>query len=179
MTGFMGAGKSEVGSRLAGRMGIPFVDLDARIESRSQLPVAAIIERRGEAAFRDLEHQSLSALCNEPGDLVVATGGGLPTFERNRSLLRANGTSLWLDPPFEVILKRLGPEDRARRPLLGSDAAARELFEERRRAYRAAADLRLRPAAGESPDETVESALALLGHRGRIRPDDPSSAGPA
>ena len=58
LTGFMGAGKSAVGSRLAAKMGIHFVDLDSVIEREAQRPVAGIFETGGERMFRQLEHES-------------------------------------------------------------------------------------------------------------------------
>ena len=55
LTGFMGCGKTTVGSLLARRLGAPFVDLDLEIERRAGMTVREIFERQGEPAFRSME----------------------------------------------------------------------------------------------------------------------------
>ena len=61
LTGFMGTGKSVVGREVARRLGRPFVDMDAEIESRAGKPIARIFSEDGETVFRQME----SALCQE------------------------------------------------------------------------------------------------------------------
>lgn len=157
----MGAGKSAVGSRLAARMETDFVDLDSIIEVEADLPVAEIFAREGEDGFRRLEHSVLRGVCSAERDRVVATGGGTPASRENRDLMRTSGMTLWLDPPLELILSRLGDKSRSRRPLFESPARARELFRQRRAAY-AAADLRVEPVEGDSADQTVQRVIDCL-----------------
>ena len=52
LAGFMGAGKSTVGSRLARQLGWHFVDLDERIEQAAGITIPQFFERHGEPAFR-------------------------------------------------------------------------------------------------------------------------------
>ena len=49
LVGMMGAGKTAVGRALAGRIGVPFLDSDAEIESAANMSIAEIFERDGEA----------------------------------------------------------------------------------------------------------------------------------
>jgi shikimate kinase len=94
---------------------------------------------------------------------VIATGGGATTVSANVAVMRATGTAVWLDPPFEVILDRLDSTGRRTRPLFSSPAEARALFQERRVSY-SVADIRLAVAAGESASGVAERVLrALLG----------------
>lgn len=159
LTGFMGAGKTVVGQALAALLGCRFVDLDRRIEARTGLSVEEIFERRGEEAFRDLEHRALAGTADlRPA--VIATGGGLMTFERNRELLRRLGVSVWLDPSFDTILARLDEDGRRRRPLFRDPDRARRLHRERLAAY-ARADFRIAVEAVETAEE-VAARIARL-----------------
>lgn len=156
LTGFMAAGKTAVGKALAAILGYRFVDLDSEIEARAGCSVREIFARRGEAAFRELEHEALRATASDRR-LVVATGGGTVTFERNRALIRRLGTSVWLAPAFETLLARLDEEERAQRPLLGDPQQARELYRQRLDAYRRA-DIRI----GVDADETAAGVAARI-----------------
>ena len=51
----MGAGKTAVGTAVARRLGVPFLDSDREIEKAAQMTIAEIFERDGEAFFRDRE----------------------------------------------------------------------------------------------------------------------------
>ena len=108
LTGFMGAGKTTVGRLLAERLRVPFVDLDAEIEARSGLAVRDLFARHGEPEFRRIEQQLLvEALARDP--LVLATGGGTLVDADNLALAKESGLVVWLNPPFAVIARRIGP----------------------------------------------------------------------
>ncbi|WP_462137462.1 shikimate kinase, partial [Candidatus Mycalebacterium sp.] len=91
LTGFMGAGKTTVGSILAGKIGAQFCDLDAFISARESASVDDIISLRGEAEFRKLESEALVAMCEKPGFGVIATGGGIVLSESNRAAMKQAG----------------------------------------------------------------------------------------
>jgi shikimate kinase len=60
LVGFMGAGKTTVGTLLAAGLGLPFTDSDQVIEQRAGRPVRQIFAEDGEPAFRALEHQVIA-----------------------------------------------------------------------------------------------------------------------
>ena len=62
LVGFMGAGKTTVGRRLAERLGWRFVDLDDRIREREGREIGEIFRDPGEEYFRKLESECLRAL---------------------------------------------------------------------------------------------------------------------
>lgn len=155
LIGFMGAGKTSVGSRLAVRMGVEFVDLDREIERMAGRSVPELFAERGEQGFRDLESEALERLADVEDDLVIATGGGSANRPENVEFMRATGVTLWLDPSFEAILGRLSSEGRSRRPLFSSPSQARALYEERRDGY-AGAGLRVVVGPADSSDEIAE-----------------------
>ena len=73
LVGLPGAGKSKVGSLLAGHLGIDHIDTDALIVERDGRPIADIFATDGEAAFRVMETEAVAeALTHEA---VVSLGG--------------------------------------------------------------------------------------------------------
>lgn len=116
LVGFMGAGKSSLGRRLAERLGCPFIDLDRRIEAAEGRSIPEIFGAVGEAGFRALERDGLRALEHEPPG-VVATGGGTPCFFDNMDWMNARGITIYLCVSAEVLSRRLS-QKREQRPLL-------------------------------------------------------------
>ena len=57
LTGYMGAGKTSVGRRVAGRLGRSFTDADRVIEEQAGMPIPEIFSRRGERWFRRTEER--------------------------------------------------------------------------------------------------------------------------
>jgi shikimate kinase len=117
LTGFMGSGKSHTGERLAGLLGLPFIDLDAEIEGRTGQTITDIFAGRGEAAFRELERDTLHEVAGQTDAFVLSTGGGAPCFHDNMRWMNEQGTTVFLDPPLSVLLGRL-EAGREHRPLL-------------------------------------------------------------
>jgi shikimate kinase len=115
LVGMMGAGKSSVGRRLAGRFGIPFVDADAEIEEAAGMSIAEIFETHGEAYFRSGEARVIARLL-EQGPQVLATGGGAFMNPQTRTRIRDKGISVWLKAEIDVLTRRL--RRRNDRPLL-------------------------------------------------------------
>ena len=64
LLGYMGSGKSTIGSALASAIGLPYLDLDHQIEQLSQKTVSEIFETKGEIYFRRLESQLFNELLN-------------------------------------------------------------------------------------------------------------------
>src|SRR5258708_21559622 len=66
LVGLMGAGKTSIGRRLAGRFGLPFVDVDHEIEAAAGCAIETIFELHGEEAFRDYERRVIKRLLDRP-----------------------------------------------------------------------------------------------------------------
>ncbi len=90
LTGFMGSGKSTVGRLLAAQLAWHFSDLDAEIERHTGLPISQIFEQKGEAVFRDIEHECLTRILGSASErdarMVLALGGGTFAQPRNAAL---------------------------------------------------------------------------------------------
>jgi shikimate kinase len=163
LVGMMGAGKSSVGRRLAARLGIPFVDADAKIEEAAQMTIADIFETYGEADFRSAEARVIARLL-EGGPQVLATGGGAFMNAETRAAVRAKGVTFWLKADFEVLLRRV--KRRSDRPLLKTGDPAetlKRLMAERYPVY-AEADVTIH--SRDVPHEKiVDEILASLSER--------------
>ena len=131
LVGFMGAGKTTVGQRLAGRLGLPFADADVEIADRAGIPVPQIFAERGEPAFRELEHSTIASLLAGPR-LVLALGGGAVEHEQTRRLLKAAEHTIYLHVRYEAALDRVGGDDG--RPMLRRPDLA-EVYRRRLVAY--------------------------------------------
>lgn len=133
LVGMPGSGKSTVGREVAGRLGVPFVDLDEEVERRSGATVSQIFASEGEAGFRTLEARALvDASRQDPS--VVACGGGVVLEPANRITLRNTGTCVYLDVPLGVLEERVEPA--ADRPLIRAEGDLERLLAEREGLYR-------------------------------------------
>ncbi len=141
LVGPMGSGKTTLGRRAAGRLGLRFIDCDEEIEKRTGASVNLIFDIEGEAGFRQRETRLLEELGRREG-VLIATGGGVVTVPRNRALLRERGFVVWLPTSVERQLKRL-EMDRKRPLLQAPDRRARleALANERDPLYEEVADL--------------------------------------
>jgi shikimate kinase len=141
LVGPMGSGKSAVGRHLAKILHMPFLDSDAEIESRTGVDIPFIFEKEGEAGFRRRENEVIESLTAQ-SNIVLATGGGAIVADKNRKLLGARGTVVYLHATVEQQERRTrrGRE----RPLLeGGDRSQilRDLMQVRDPLYRAIADI--------------------------------------
>jgi XRE family aerobic/anaerobic benzoate catabolism transcriptional regulator len=112
LIGLRGAGKSTLGAKLAGRLGVPFIELDRVIEQESGVALSVIFDLYGQSGFRRLERRCLEQIFERHPRFVLATGGSLVsehgTFER----LLAACFTVWL---------RATPEDHMQRVIAQGD----------------------------------------------------------
>ncbi|MBL8836301.1 MAG: shikimate kinase [Alphaproteobacteria bacterium] len=160
LVGLMGAGKSAIGRRLAGRLGLPFVDADREIELAAGCTIDEIFERFGEPAFRDGERRVILRLLGEPVH-VLATGGGAFIDPEIRAAVKARGLSVWLKADIELLVRRVSR--RSDRPLLKREeprVVLERLMAVRHPIY-AEADITVESADGP-PEAMVERVIASL-----------------
>lgn len=160
LVGLMGAGKTCIGTRLARKLGMGFVDADDEIETAADCTIEEIFAQYGEQAFRDGERRVIARLLD--GDpRVVATGGGAFVNQETRDNVRRQGISVWLKADIDVLLQRVSR--RNNRPLLKNGdkrQTLERLIEERYPTY-GEADLTVESGA-ESPDITVAKVIEAL-----------------
>lgn len=162
LVGLMGAGKSAVGRRLAARLGIPFIDADAEIETAAGCSIGDIFARHGEAAFRDGERRVIARLLKSEPVHVMATGGGAFMDPDTRALVAKKALSVWLRADLDVLFRRVSR--RGHRPLMKTAdprATLARLIEERYPVY-AKADIVVDSKDGPI-DAMVERVARAIG----------------
>lgn len=116
--GLMGAGKTAIGRKVAGLLGLPFIDSDHEIESVSRMTVPELFEHYGEAEFRSLEQRVILRLL-ENGPQVLSTGGGAFMNPQTQEAIHAHGVSVWLKADLDLLMDRVSKKQN--RPLLRND----------------------------------------------------------
>lgn len=116
LSGFMGSGKSNIGRRVAKKLGCPFHDMDRYIESKEGMAITEIFAQKGEAYFRSLETAVIPEFLEEEA-VVVACGGGIIMNPDNVDAIHAGGGIIcFIDVPVAALQERLKADKR--RPLL-------------------------------------------------------------
>ncbi len=115
LVGMMGCGKTAIGSRLAGAMEMPFIDLDNEIEKHEGMSVSDMFEKYDEEYFRRKERQTIEDILNSKL-CVLATGGGAFMNYNTRQLIKKLGISVYIRADYEVLLERVSRKKS--RPLL-------------------------------------------------------------
>jgi len=133
LVGLPASGKTSAGALLAGLLGMPFVDLDERVEREAGRSIPDLFEDEGEDGFRRRERAALEGVA-AGGPAVLATGGGTVELPENRAILRDRFVTVWIKAdPAAVAARSAG----SGRPLLSGDveAGVRRLYERRRAWY--------------------------------------------
>jgi len=159
LTGFMGVGKTRVGTQLAKDLGYLFIDTDSLIEADQQQAITSIFAKFGEPYFREVEAKIIRDITQREGQ-VVSTGGGAVIVAGNREAFKKAGLVVCLTAPPEVIYERIKHE--THRPLLQTAdplAKIRELLESRAQFY-AQADITI-----DTSKKSVEDVIQTIKER--------------
>ena len=96
LIGLRGAGKSTLGKLLAHKRGVPFIELDKRIEATSGLQLDAIFEFYGQSGFRRFERQALEAVLESEPRFVLAASGSIVSEPETFGRLLSACRTVWL-----------------------------------------------------------------------------------
>lgn len=152
LCGMPSCGKTTVAMELSSKLRKVFVDTDEVVRTHSGREIAQIFARDGEECFRRWERVAVEQASDMSG-AVIATGGGTVLDPVNLRALRRTGIICFLDRPVAML------QPSADRPLSRNRTALDRLYDTRRAAYLAAADVVI-PNAG-SPSEAAERIIEL------------------
>jgi len=164
LVGMMGAGKTAVGTVLARKLGVDFVDQDEEIERAANRTIAEIFRDHGEPFFREKETAVLARLL-QGTPCVLSTGGGAFLSALNRDLIAAHGVAVWLRAELNLLWARV--RHRSTRPLLQTDnpfETLRQLYAARSPVY-ALAPVQVQAFSNYSIEDTAEAVLETLAER--------------
>ncbi len=121
LLGYMGSGKSTIGSCLAKKLSYDFTDLDHYIENKEGKSIQEIFEVKGEIYFRKIEYLYLTQFLNENDSYVLSLGGGTPCYGSNMKLIidQPNLYSFYLQTSIPTLVERLS-KNTSKRPLISS-----------------------------------------------------------
>ncbi len=123
--GMMGAGKSSIGSLVAKKLKLNFIDIDSEIEKTSGKSINKIFETEGENFFREIEEKiTLNKL--KLVSTVISLGGGAFMNRNIRTVVLKNHISFWLDWNEEVLLERI---NKSKRRPIASNLSNKELID--------------------------------------------------
>ncbi len=121
----MGSGKSSIGSLVAKKLQLNFIDIDNEIETELGLSIKKIFETKGENYFRKFEEKiTLKKLKLKPA--VISLGGGAFTNRNIRKEIIKNHLSFWLNWSDEILVNRI--KNSKKRPLV-SNASENEIID--------------------------------------------------
>lgn len=161
LVGMMGAGKTVIGTALARRLGLPFIDTDAEIERAAAMTIPEIFARDGEEFFRIRELEVLQRVLNGPR-AVISTGGGAWMRQESRARIAEKSVSVWLDCDLDTLWHRV--KLRPTRPLLQTDdprGTLARLLEERKPVYELA-DIAVSVQRRDTVEATTQHVLDAL-----------------
>ena len=168
LIGYRDSGKSTVGSRLAARLKMRFVDTDGLIEERQGISITDIVKSHGWDHFRELEKSIIEEI-SIGNDLVIAPGGGAVLDAGNVKVLGRNAFIIWLKADQDTLLKRMNrdPGTETRRPTLTGKETLEEIEEtisEREPFYDKASEIQIDTSL-LAVDAVVERILAVVKER--------------
>lgn len=119
LLGYMGSGKTTIGTFLKQDLNYNLYDLDDFIEQKLNLNISKIFETKGELYFRKIERKALEEILNLKGPMIISLGGGTPCYFDNIDYINGfdDTITIYLKTSVEKLSKRLMIE-KNKRPLI-------------------------------------------------------------
>ena len=133
LIGMPSCGKTSLGRKLAKKLGMDFVDLDAEIVKAAGKEIPQIFEEIGEGGFRQIETEVATETAKR-NHTVISCGGGIVKNEINMHALSLNGFVVYIDRRLEKLA--IGGD----RPLSKDAQTIKKLKQEREPLYKKYSD---------------------------------------
>ena len=151
LIGMPGCGKSTIAEKLSQKLGRNFIDTDAEIIRLAGKSIPEIFTEDGEEVFRQWETEVIESVGKQSG-LIISTGGGCVTWERNYPLLHQNGIIFWIKRPVTLL-----PTDGRPLSLINNLS---DLYDIRKPMYKAFADYTIDNSG--NIEDTVAAILTCM-----------------
>ena len=132
--GMMGSGKSSIGTLVAKKLKLNFLDIDKEIENQTKMSIKKIFENKGESYFRKIEEiVTLKSL--KLDSVLIALGGGAFINRTIKKEVLKNHLSFWLNWNDETLINRI--KNSKKRPLAFklTDVQIKNLIKKRSNIY--------------------------------------------
>lgn len=104
--GFMGVGKTTIGSLVAKKLYRDFIDIDVEIEKEYGMPITQIFDMIGESEFRRKEKEFITKVCTQRLN-IISLGGGAFLQKEIRDICLSNCIVFFLDLSWESWKDRI------------------------------------------------------------------------
>lgn len=156
LIGMPGSGKTTVGSLIAKKLLMEFIDMDISLVKRKKMTVAEMFAI-SEEFFRNAETEYAMELCNK-NSLVISTGGGIVKRKENIGYLKQNSIIIFINRSVENIISDI---DINSRPLLKENIDnIYKLYNERIELYKKYCDIEILNEG--TIDETTEKIISTV-----------------
>lgn len=126
LVGLRGAGKSTLGALAGNALGVPFVELNRKIEEQSGMAIAEVMALYGQEGYRKLEAQAINRIMETYDTMVLAVSGGIVAAPDTYNLLLNNFQTIWLKASPEEHMARVRAQG-DERPMAGNPDAMEQL----------------------------------------------------
>lgn len=166
LIGLRGAGKSTLGRAASETLGIPFTELNTRIEAHADMPVPEIMAFYGPEGFRKMEADVLREVADNSERMILAVGGGIVEQTTTFDTLLSRFHAVWIQADPQEHMDRVRAQGDLR-PMAGNPEAMahlRDLLAKRSAAYgRALASVN---TSGRTEKQSLSDLLALIEGQG-------------
>jgi len=121
LVGFTGTGKTTIGRRVASKLGLDFYDTDEYIKKCEGMSATDVYVKKGKKYFEGAQRFAVMNIC-ENQNVLIATGGGTLSDEKNRDVLKKNGILVWLRARPETIYENTKNSHNRRLEIAGKSA---------------------------------------------------------
>ncbi len=163
--GMPAVGKSTIGSAIARKTGMKYIDTDDVIRKSCMATLPEIIEKHGRDKFIKIEDLILSQI--QTTKTVISTGGSAVYGENAMRKFKESGVVLYLKISYEQISKRL-TRMQSRGVVVREGQSLKDLYDERCALYEKYADVVV-DVSDYPPSESVEKCLEALRRAGSVK----------
>ena len=160
LIGMCYAGKTTIGRFLSEKLNKKWLDSRDIFISKFNMSENEYLTQHGKIKFQEAEELSIS---QDFGDSIISLGGSAIYYNKQMQYILDNYTVIWLDAPFDVILKRKSNEN-WERPIVFPDGIEtfQDLYYQRKELYKNFHTIRIPIQETDSANDVVDNIILRL-----------------